>query len=278
MGPFGSGSLGRRTARGDRAGRLSAALLAAFVWIALAAPLQAPAQDQPWDIEGIQRRLVELGYEAGEVDGLLGPQTRAAIRAFQADRGLPVNGLPDGRTQDALFSLQPPDSATEAAGPNDDPPSLEAVPLEPVAVVQLIPLGTPSPHEGFSVDWPVAEAPHGTAPSESTAVSLASAEEAEAAETAQTKPRKKWLTWSAAALGGFGLVLLFAALRGRSRKREPATAEPPRPEKTPHPVAVAHPETNAPSGVGHVFGVDVPHPLRHSEPGARGPSGSRGAG
>lgn len=269
MRPFGSGSLAWRKARDNRARRVLATLLVAFVWIALVTPLEAPAQDPPWDIEGIQRRLVELGYEAGEVDGLLGPKTRAALRAFQADRNLPVNGLPDGPTQDALFAPEPPESAAEAPVPSDDPPSLEAVPLEPVAAAPLATRDTPKPHEDFSVDWPVVETPDEPAPTESAAAGLASAR---AAEPAETKPRKKWITWSAAALGGLALLLLFAALRGRSGKREPAAMERPRPAAAPQPVAMA------PSVVGHVFGVDVPHPLRVSEPGKRGPGGSGGAG
>jgi TPR repeat protein len=45
-----------------------------------------------------QRDLAELGYDPGPVDGIMGPQTRAAIRGFQADVGLPA----DGRVSEAL--------------------------------------------------------------------------------------------------------------------------------------------------------------------------------
>jgi hypothetical protein len=44
----------------------------------------------------VQRALVHTGYYSGPVDGAVGPQTRAAIRAYQADRGLPVTGRIDG--------------------------------------------------------------------------------------------------------------------------------------------------------------------------------------
>jgi peptidoglycan hydrolase-like protein with peptidoglycan-binding domain len=40
----------------------------------------------------IQRGLAFLGYAPGPVDGLVGRKTRAAVRAFQGDRGLPVSG------------------------------------------------------------------------------------------------------------------------------------------------------------------------------------------
>ena len=40
----------------------------------------------------IQESLASLGYDPGSVDGIPGAKTRVAIRAFQADRGLPVTG------------------------------------------------------------------------------------------------------------------------------------------------------------------------------------------
>jgi S1-C subfamily serine protease len=36
--------------------------------------------------------LADLGYDPGPFDGVVGPRTRAAIRDFQADAGLPVDG------------------------------------------------------------------------------------------------------------------------------------------------------------------------------------------
>jgi hypothetical protein len=35
----------------------------------------------------LQRRLARAGYYRGSVDGILGPQTRRAIRAYEADHG-----------------------------------------------------------------------------------------------------------------------------------------------------------------------------------------------
>jgi putative peptidoglycan binding protein len=45
-------------------------------------------------VVGVQRQLIRLGYAPGPVDGLPGPRTRAAIRAFQRDAGLTVDGEP----------------------------------------------------------------------------------------------------------------------------------------------------------------------------------------
>jgi len=43
-------------------------------------------------IETIQRFLHQLGYHPGTIDGMLGEQTRTAIRAFQRDHHLHVDG------------------------------------------------------------------------------------------------------------------------------------------------------------------------------------------
>jgi peptidoglycan hydrolase-like protein with peptidoglycan-binding domain len=42
----------------------------------------------------IQRGLKRRGYDPGPIDGLLGLRTARAIRRFQADNGLYVNGMP----------------------------------------------------------------------------------------------------------------------------------------------------------------------------------------
>ncbi|WP_163078628.1 peptidoglycan-binding domain-containing protein, partial [Acinetobacter baumannii] len=39
---------------------------------------------------GIQRLLTRMGYDPGPIDGLDGPRTDAALRAFVADRNLPA--------------------------------------------------------------------------------------------------------------------------------------------------------------------------------------------
>lgn len=46
------------------------------------------------EIAAIQERLSEIGFYTGAVDGIAGPQTRAAIGRYQASEDLPVTGLP----------------------------------------------------------------------------------------------------------------------------------------------------------------------------------------
>jgi membrane-bound lytic murein transglycosylase B len=54
------------------------------------------------DLLTLQERLNALGFDAGPVDGLPGPQTRAAIRRFQAAAGLPRDGHPTPALLDKL--------------------------------------------------------------------------------------------------------------------------------------------------------------------------------
>lgn len=53
----------------------------------------------------IQIRLAGLGYNPGIIDGLRGPKTIAAIRAFQKDKGLYVDGIVGKNTSAALFGV-----------------------------------------------------------------------------------------------------------------------------------------------------------------------------
>ena len=53
-------------------------------------------------LRGFQQPLADLGWYDGPVDGLLGPATDGALRAFQEAMGLPVSGTADAATQTAL--------------------------------------------------------------------------------------------------------------------------------------------------------------------------------
>jgi hypothetical protein len=53
-------------------------------------------------VTAVQRRLGELGYYSGTVDGVIGPQTRAAIAAFESRHGMVVNGVITTRLLDRM--------------------------------------------------------------------------------------------------------------------------------------------------------------------------------
>jgi N-acetylmuramoyl-L-alanine amidase len=57
------------------------------------------------DVAELQRRLNALGFDAGREDGLLGPETAAALRAFQRNVGLVDDGICGRTTVAALARL-----------------------------------------------------------------------------------------------------------------------------------------------------------------------------
>ena len=61
-----------------------------------------PPQPQTEQIISAQRILSALGYDAGAADGQIGPQTRAAITAFQRAHNLPLTQELDALTLNAL--------------------------------------------------------------------------------------------------------------------------------------------------------------------------------
>jgi hypothetical protein len=82
---------------------------------AAAAPAAAPAQG---NVAGIQKALQKLGFDPGKIDGIMGPHTQKAIKAFQQANGLTPDGIVGPKTQAALAkALQggPPAGAAAAS-------------------------------------------------------------------------------------------------------------------------------------------------------------------
>ena len=57
------------------------------------------------DVRALQEALESLGHSVGGVDGRFGPKTEAAVKAFQSDQGLVVDGLVGRGTKTALAGL-----------------------------------------------------------------------------------------------------------------------------------------------------------------------------
>lgn len=75
--------------------------------IAGAAPLRTPPPaDEPRltrdRVKQLQVTLKQKGYDSGEADGIMGPTTRDAIRAFQHRQGMVADGYPSRRVLDKL--------------------------------------------------------------------------------------------------------------------------------------------------------------------------------
>jgi peptidoglycan hydrolase-like protein with peptidoglycan-binding domain len=75
------------------------ALLASLVMVGLAPAYGQAPQD---DLRAAQQALQARGYEVGPIDGIIGPQTRSALEAFQRKNSVPISGAADEPTLKAL--------------------------------------------------------------------------------------------------------------------------------------------------------------------------------
>lgn len=62
------------------------------------------------EIIRVQRTLAALGYEVGEADGVIGPQTREALGLYQQKNSLPADGHLDKVTMNKIFTEKPADA------------------------------------------------------------------------------------------------------------------------------------------------------------------------
>lgn len=64
--------------------------------------------DQGQEVLDIQKRLVELNYPVSSLDGDFGGETETAIKKFQSDKGLEVDGIIGNATYMALMNKEMP--------------------------------------------------------------------------------------------------------------------------------------------------------------------------
>ena len=87
------------------AGAGALALLLLLLWAdrALGAMAWGSRGDE---VTRVQQRLIQYGYLDGAADGIFGAATEAAVRAFQRDHDLAVDGIADKDTQTALYAAE----------------------------------------------------------------------------------------------------------------------------------------------------------------------------
>ena len=73
-----------------------------------------PVDREQDPVKAAQKALKARGYEIGDVDGKLGPKTRAAVQAFQKDQGLRATGRLDTDTMARLRTGKADDSPRAA--------------------------------------------------------------------------------------------------------------------------------------------------------------------
>ncbi|MBW4656361.1 MAG: peptidoglycan-binding protein [Kaiparowitsia implicata GSE-PSE-MK54-09C] len=131
-------------------GLLADGIVGGQTWVALqpsgADETLSPEQRGYWQqgdvgdtVATLQTQLNALGYDAGAPDGVFGPQTEAAVIAFQAAQGLAPDGLAGASTLAALRnpSTAAPSSSAQAA-------TVQTAPFAPAPVETGFPAPTVS--------------------------------------------------------------------------------------------------------------------------------------
>lgn len=86
-----------------------------------------------YDVRTVQEQLLCLGYNPGPVDGCYGQRTRAAVKAYQRDNALAVDGVVGNDTGTSLAAAYQRCIATPVtvAPPPPPPPPPPALPVDP---------------------------------------------------------------------------------------------------------------------------------------------------
>lgn len=79
------------------------------------------ATTQPYSLRNVQVALANLGYSVGTPDGVIGPKSRAAIRAYQVDSSLPTSGEPSLALYEKLQSSLAKRNGTASVTPQPKP-------------------------------------------------------------------------------------------------------------------------------------------------------------
>lgn len=104
----------------------------------VAAPAQVSSTERVTNemLASAQRKLQDMGLFSGQVDGLYGPKTAEAIRAFELRAGLPAKGALDARVIDLIIGTTISNPVRQTA-PVINPPVMQ----QPVAANDQVPSG-----------------------------------------------------------------------------------------------------------------------------------------
>lgn len=82
------------------------------------------------DVKKLQQSLIDAGYDLGSygADGIYGNATAAAVKKYQQDNGLKVDGIAGNQTLGALYSVKAP--TTETNSPTTTTPTAPATPTQ----------------------------------------------------------------------------------------------------------------------------------------------------
>lgn len=101
------------------------ATLFLLVFAVVVTPLAAVSPDQ--SVLAVQKVLKEKGFDPGLIDGIMGPETRSALREFQQNNDLKPTGTLDQQTRQALGVKVATPAAGHAVGSDQPVPAADEV-------------------------------------------------------------------------------------------------------------------------------------------------------
>ncbi len=198
----------------------------------------------------LQRRLAELGYYSGEIDGVYGNQTRRAVERFQYYQGLSADGIAGKRTQTVLY-----ESEDVVLAPVDVTPT-------PTAGASGVPAAAITPPPATATPQPTFVPAPSAAPS-------ATAQTAESASPAATTPTAAPLASADAATQPTAKAADAEALAPEAETAAPQPTAAPSPQPLPEQVFVLagseQPLTLAPAEGETQAEPVVLHPLQYAD-------------
>ncbi len=106
------------------------------------------------EVYAVQKRLAELNFFSGTVDGYYGPKTAQAIRAFEQHNGMPLKGALDPSVVQAILGSDSAGRSTTpvpAPAPQAQAPAPVAAPVTVATVPVPQPVATPQPQQDMVV-------------------------------------------------------------------------------------------------------------------------------
>ena len=91
------------------------------------------------NVTTIQQALDGLGYDTGEIDGIFGPVTYQAVKAFQKDNGLVVDGIVGKATMSVLFGDTPATKQAASSAGSQTAQGGSKIPLIPTSIATNTP-------------------------------------------------------------------------------------------------------------------------------------------
>jgi peptidoglycan hydrolase-like protein with peptidoglycan-binding domain len=113
-------------------------------------------------VKDAQQKLADVGFYHGKIDGLMGPQTKEALSAYQQQNGLKQTARLDKATRDHLAQVQQGSSTTAGARPAETTGSGSSTPPPGSTVGTAPPAATPAPADNSAAPAPAGNPPDST--------------------------------------------------------------------------------------------------------------------